>query len=130
VPAIVRWPGVVPAGAVTDQAAITMDWTVTILAAAGAAVAPTQALDGESLLPVLTRERAVYDRALFWRTRTRAAARIGRFKYVQEGTVDHLYDLSVDLGEKTDLKEREPVVFADIKSRYAAWAAQILPRPS
>jgi arylsulfatase A-like enzyme len=27
VPAIVRWPGVVPAGAVTDQAAITMDWT-------------------------------------------------------------------------------------------------------
>jgi arylsulfatase A-like enzyme len=26
VPAIVRWPGVIPAGRVTDQAAITMDW--------------------------------------------------------------------------------------------------------
>ena len=54
VPAIVRWPGVVPAGAVTDQAAITMDWTATILAAAGAP-ADAAPLDGESLLPVLTR---------------------------------------------------------------------------
>lgn len=35
VPAIVRWPGVVPAGRVTDQAAITMDWTATMLAVSG-----------------------------------------------------------------------------------------------
>jgi hypothetical protein len=34
------------------------------------------------------------------------------------------------LGEKTDLKEREPAAFADIKERYAAWAAQMLPRPT
>ena len=26
VPAIVRWPGVVPAGRVTNQVALTMDW--------------------------------------------------------------------------------------------------------
>jgi arylsulfatase A-like enzyme len=127
VPAIVRWPGVVPAGSVTDQAVITMDWTATILAAAGAS---TSALDGETLLPVLRGERAPNDRSLFWRTRTRAAARIGRWKYVQEGSDDHLYDLAVDLGEKTDLKEREPAAFADIKERYAAWAAQMLPRPT
>src|SRR5262249_2343460 len=36
VPAIVRWPSVVPAGRITGQPAITMDWTATILAAAGA----------------------------------------------------------------------------------------------
>ncbi len=42
------------AGAVTDQAAITMDWTATMLAAAGAP-ADAAPLDGESLLPVLTR---------------------------------------------------------------------------
>ncbi len=35
VPAIVRWPGVIPAGRVTDQAVITMDWTATILAVTG-----------------------------------------------------------------------------------------------
>ena len=129
VPAIVRWPGVVPAGAVTEQAAITMDWTATILAAAGAQ-ADARELDGENLLPVLSGDREAYDRALFWRTRTRAAARIGRWKYVPEGTEDHLYDLGVDLGEKTDLKMRETAQFAELKQRYAAWAAQMLPRPS
>jgi arylsulfatase A-like enzyme len=125
VPAIVRWPGVVPAGAVSEQTTITMDWTATILAAGGAADGQ---LDGENLLPVLTREREAYDRALFWRTRTRAAARIGRWKYLQDGAEEHLYDLGVDLGEKTDLKVREAGRFAELKERYSAWAADMLPR--
>ena len=127
VPAIVRWPGVVPAGVVTDQPAITMDWTATILAAAGAS-ADAGDLDGDNLLPVLSGEREPYERALFWRTRTRAAARIGRWKYLQEGTQDSLYDIGVDLGEKSDLKARQTAVFDDVKNRYAAWAAQMLPR--
>jgi arylsulfatase A-like enzyme len=130
VPAIVRWPGVVPAGAVTEQAAITMDWTATILAVAGAVPDAAQPIDGENLLPVLSGERQTYDRELYWRTRTRAAARIGAWKYVQEGDEEHLYDLAVDLGEKTDLKEREERAFADVKGRYAVWAAQMLPRPT
>jgi len=129
VPAIVRWPGVVPAGSVTEQAATTMDWTATILAAAGAQVGAGE-LDGESLLPVLAGEREAYDRALFWRTRTRAAARIGRWKYVQEGSAEYLYDLAVDLGEKTDLKMRETAAFASTKLSYSAWAEQMLPRPT
>jgi arylsulfatase A-like enzyme len=129
VPAIVRWPGVVPAGAVTDQAAITMDWTATMLAAAGAPL-DSAPLDGESLLPVLTGERAVYDRELFWRTRQLAAARVGRWKYVEQNGEERLFDLSVDVGEKTDLKSRETAAFAATKARYSAWAAQMLPRAS
>jgi arylsulfatase A-like enzyme len=115
---------------VTEQAAITMDWTATILAAAGAQPEPARPLDGESLLPVLTREREAYDRELFWRTRTQAAARIGRWKYLQDGNEEHLYDLGVDLGEKTDLKARESAAFAEAKRRYSAWAAGMLPRPT
>jgi len=126
VPAIVRWPGVVPAGTVTEQTAITMDWTATILAAGG--VPADGVLDGESLLPVLTREREIYDRALFWRTHTLAAARVGQWKYVHDGAAEHLYDLGVDLGEKTDLKDRQPGAFAEVRQRHAAWAAQMLPR--
>jgi arylsulfatase A-like enzyme len=127
VPAIVRWPGVVAAGSVTDQAAITMDWTATILAAAGAPFdAPP--LDGESLLPVLNGERGAYDRTLFWRTRTQAAARVGRWKYVQTRDAEHVYDLGVDPGEKTDVKAREAAAFADAKSRCSAWAAGMRPR--
>ena len=36
VPAIMRWPGVIPAGQVTPQVGITMDFTATMLALAGA----------------------------------------------------------------------------------------------
>ena len=49
---------------------------------------------------------------------------------MQEGNEEHLYDLGVDLGEKTDLKTREPAAFADIKNRYEAWAGEMLPRPT
>jgi arylsulfatase A-like enzyme len=128
VPAIVRWPGVVAANRVTDQAAITMDWTATILAAAGATPDPRYPLDGESLLPTLRGERDVYERALFWRTRTREGARIGNWKYVKDGDAEHLYDLGVDVGEKTELKTKQPDVFARVKSRYDAWAGEMLPR--
>jgi arylsulfatase A-like enzyme len=79
---------------------------------------------------VLSGERAEHERALFWRTRTRAAARVGRWKYVQEGNAESLYDVGVDLGEKTDLKARDAATFASVKSRYDAWAADMLPRPT
>jgi arylsulfatase A-like enzyme len=130
VPAIVRWPGVVPAGLTTEQAAVTMDWTATILAAAGARADSGYPLDGENLLPVCTGERAAYDRALFWRTRLRASARVGNWKYLNDSGEEHLFDLAIDPGEKNDLRRDQPVRFEEVKRRYAAWEAQMLPRPA
>jgi arylsulfatase A-like enzyme len=128
VPAIVRWPGVVPAGRTTEQAAITMDWTATILAAAGATADAAYPLDGENLLPVCTGERTPYDRTLFWRTRSHASARIGTWKYLNDSGQEHLFDLSVDPGEKNDLRSDQPSRFDEVKRRYLAWNAQMLPR--
>ena len=79
---------------------------------------------------MLTGEREAYERALFWRTRRDAAARVGRWKYVQQGGEERLYDLAVDLGEKAERKADEPDVFAQVKKQYEAWAAQMLPRPT
>src|SRR5688572_17283964 len=53
VPAIARWPGVIPANRVTRQMAISMDWTATILAATGTKPADGYALDGIDLLPIV-----------------------------------------------------------------------------
>ena len=130
VPAIVRWPGVVPAGRSTEQAAITMDWTATILAAAGASPDAAYPLDGENLLPVCTGERAPYDRTLFWRTSVYSSARVGTMKYLNESGNEHLFDLSTDLGEKNDLRRDQPTRFEEVKRRYLAWNAQMLPRPA
>ena len=130
VPAIVRWPGVIPAGGSTEQAAITMDWTATILAISETPADPAYGLDGENLLPVCTGVRAPYDRTLFWRTRTREAARHGKWKYLKESDTERLFDLRIDPGEKTNLATKSPDVLADIKQRYLAWDGTVLPRPS
>jgi arylsulfatase A-like enzyme len=129
VPAIVRWPGMVPAGRITEQAAITMDWTATLLAVAGAAADPAYPLDGEDLLPICTGTRAVYDRTLFWRTAEYEAARMGKWKYLKEGSAEALFDLSVDPGEKADLRARQRGVFDEIRDKYQTWNAKMLPRP-
>ena len=127
VPAIVRWPGVIPAGRTTDQAAITMDWTATILGVTGTAADPAFPLDGENLMPVCTGARAPYDRTLFWRIRGFDAARVGSWKYLKDRSGEHLFDLSSDPGEKADLRTRQPERFESIRRQYQAWAAQMLP---
>jgi len=67
VPAMVRWTGRIPAGQVTAQAAITMDWTATILAATGTAPDSGICPDGEKPVACVHGERPVHDRELFWR---------------------------------------------------------------
>ena len=85
VPAIARWPGTIPRGPASPiKPSITMDWTATMLAAAGTPADPAYPLDGEDLMPVCTGARAVYDRTLFWRTRRARAARVGNWKYLND----------------------------------------------
>jgi len=129
VPAIVRWPGVVLSGRTTSQVAITMDWTATIVALAGAKPDPQYSLEGEDLMPVLKGD-TTHDRTLFWRLRTQNAARMGKWKYLREGANEHLFDLSVDPGEKAELRTKHPDVFENIRTQYKKWDAQMLPNPA
>jgi arylsulfatase A-like enzyme len=128
VPAIARWPGVVPAGRTTDQPAITMDWTATLMALAGATADPAYPLDGEDLTPLLRDPSRRHSRSLFWRTRTREAARIGDWKYVKDGATEGLFDLAVDPGEKSNLRSRRQPEFERLTAAYAAWNETVLPR--
>jgi arylsulfatase A-like enzyme len=128
VPAIVRWSGAIPAGRITHQPVITMDWTATILAVTGTTPDPAYALDGEDVMPVCKGTRPLYDRTLFWRTQTREAARVGTLKYLNESGNEHLFDVSLDPGEKNDLRASQADVFERIRTQYAAWNARMLPR--
>jgi arylsulfatase A-like enzyme len=105
-----------------------MDWTATILGVAETPADPAYPLDGENLLPVCTGARAPYDRTLFWRSRGFDAARYGKWKYLRDSATEQLFDLSIDPGEKTDLRLKHADVFADIKKRYLSWNAGVLPR--
>jgi arylsulfatase A-like enzyme len=128
VPAIIRWPGVVPAGQSTELPTITMDWMATLLAAGGATPDPAYPLDGEDLMPGLAGRRQARDRPFFWRTSQRKAARSGRWKYLQEPGKEYLFDVVTDPGEKTDLRAAQPEAFARLKTALGDWEGQMLPR--
>ena len=130
VPAIARWPGVIPAGRITDQATITMDWTATILGATETPADPALPLDGQNLMPVCTGQRQPYDRTLYWRVTGLHAARIGSWKYLEDDAAEHLFDLANDPGEKSDLQTTHPDRFDAIRRQYQAWAKQMLPLSS
>jgi arylsulfatase A-like enzyme len=129
VPALVRWPGVVPANRVTQQMAITMDWTATICAAAKADVAAGPSLDGIDLLPVIKGTRQVTDRTFFWRIYSRDAVRDGKWKYFRDGDVRRLFDLSLDQREQADFSGTHPEVLDRLIGEFDKWNDQMLPRP-
>jgi arylsulfatase A-like enzyme len=127
VPAILRWPGVIQPGQVTSQAATSIDWTATILAATGTKPDPNYPLDGEDMLPVCTGDRPVYDRTLFWRNNAHDAVRSGQWKYLREQAGEHLFNLTADPGEKSDLKDQQPEIFASLRNKFKDWNSRMQP---
>lgn len=128
VPAIVRWPGVVPAKTVTNQMAISMDWTATILAAAETTAAEGYPLDGISLLPVMKGANPVSDRTFFWRIADQDAVRKANWKYFRDGTERRLFDLSSDSHEQADFSSRNPEMLKQLVAEFEQWDQQMLPR--
>ena len=126
VPAIVRWPGTVPANRVTQQMAITMDWTATMLAAGKANAG---ALDGIDLMPVLKGNGPQSERTFFWRIYNQDAVREGKWKYVRDGEVRRLFNLSIDQHEQADFSQKHPDVLQRLMNTFAKWNDEMLPRP-
>ena len=130
VPAIMRWPGRIPAGVVTSQIGITMDLTATFLAAAGAPVPADARLEGINLLPLLTNGATPVSRALFWRVATaglnQRAVRDGNWKLLMEGGPRlMLFDLSKDQGERNDLAASNTAVVRRLHQQLLAWEKDV-----
>jgi arylsulfatase A-like enzyme len=125
VPAIVRWPGVTPSGKVSDQAVITMDWTATMIAAAGNKPGPDHPLDGLDVIGVLKGKQPNFDRTFFWRTRRQGAVRSGKWKYIRDGKIETLHDLSVDEREQANVAGVEAAVMERLRLLYAGWESEM-----
>lgn len=129
VPAFVRWPGKISAGRTTSQAAITMDWTATILAASGGKASPDFPLDGINLLPICEGNKPEVDRIFYWRTfqrKKQKAMREGKWKYLQDDQAEYLFDLKSDPGETKDIKSTNAEIFQRMKQKYADWERKML----
>ena len=130
VPALMCWPARVPAGQVSPQVTITMDWFATLLDAAGTAPDAAYPPDGISLLPVLTGQAPIEARTLFWRYKTNAqrAMRDGDLKYLKIRDNEYLFDVVADPRERGNLKDRRRADFDRMVAAWHAWDAGMLPQ--
>ncbi len=116
-PMLVRWPGKIHPGRVSDQAWAFWDFLPTAAELAG--LKPPQGIDGISLLPALLGKPQRSHDYLYWEFHERGftqAVRLGDWKGVRPGRkrAMELYNLAEDLGERNDLAGKHPELAAKI----------------
>ena len=121
VPCIVRFPGRIAPGSVSDAMLTAMEVVPTVLAAAGVRPPKGVVLDGFDMMPVLSRGAPSPRTEMFWQRKADKAARVGTWKWVDSARGGGLFDLSADPGEARDLSAERPEKLRDLKARFARW---------
>ena len=132
VPWIAHWPAVIAPGSTSTQTCMTMDWSATMLDAAGATAAASHPLDGRSLMPLLRDATWRDDQPLFWRMNHRGqrAMRHGPWKYLRVDGHDYLFHLEGDERERANLAPIAPERLAAMAQAWEAWEATMPPIPA
>jgi len=125
IPMIVRWPGRIKPGRISDHLWYFPDVLPTLAELAG--VQPPGDIDGISIVPTLLGEEAAgrrqqQHRFLYWEYGAQVAVRAGNFKAVRPGRNKpfELYDLAEDPAELNNIAAQRP----EIVAKLAAYAQQ------
>ncbi|MEQ1840280.1 MAG: sulfatase-like hydrolase/transferase, partial [Verrucomicrobiales bacterium] len=142
VPAMMRWPGVIPEGVVCDVPAITSDLYPTFLELGGVAPSGKEVPDGLSLRALMRDPAYAMKRdALFWHlphyhhSTPASAIRKNDWKlleFLEDGHLE-LYHLASDPGETTNLAKQEAARSAELHAGLAQWRKDIgarMPEPN
>ena len=124
VPAVVVWPGRLPAGAVVDAPIHVVDWYPTLLALAGAPLEQPRPVDGIDVSDLLAGAPAPEREMLYDVVGRRGAIRVGRWKLVRGPAGVELFDLDADPEEAHDLAISRPDAVRRLSARLDAWAAR------
>lgn len=142
VPLVFSWPGKIESGSRVEEPVINLDFYPTLMEFTAREVPGN--LDGLSLLPILTGQGELPERALFFhfpvylqayragydggrdplfRTRPGSVVRKGEWKlhyYYEDGGVE-LYDLTSDPGETENLASVHPGIKEELLALLKAW---------
>lgn len=133
VPAIVRWPEKIKPGALSRQPAWMMDFTASLLRAAGAKPPAGGALDGVDILRWVEQGEPDRKRTFYWRFRREAVTWLGILdgdeKYIRlkDGAqvTEWLFDVAADPEESYDLAARRPEAVTRLKRALEVWEAEV-----
>ena len=129
VPAMISWPGKIPAGQVRGQFATGCDWFPTLAKLVGAEL-PNQVLDGRDLGEVLMDPDATSPHSSFcWEHARQHAVRRGNWKLYHDGKQTYLYDIQTDPGESRDRSQQQQNVVAELKTIRQAYLADTQSSP-
>ncbi len=139
VPLIVRLPGMVPAGKMSDAVASSLDFLPSICEFAGVDAPPSKDRDeGISLVPILTGKGKAEKRCLYWEFHGSqrggppsgsVVVREGDWKlhvyFQKEKRELHLYNLATDPGEQEDVLEQHKDLAARLEKKALEWYEQL-----
>ncbi|TNF43286.1 MAG: DUF4976 domain-containing protein [Bacteroidetes bacterium] len=135
VPLIFWWPEKIKAGSTTDFPVTGTDFYPTLLDLAGIKLIPEQHADGISLKPLLEGQ-TMDERPIFWHYphysgglggRPSGAVRMGDYKLIEffEDNRIELFNLKVDIKEKTDLAEANPEKAEELIQLLHQWRKDV-----
>ncbi len=135
VPMLVRWPGKIEAGSVSDEVVINYDLFSTFVELGNGSAPADQVADGLSLVPLLKGEVESLDReAVYWHFPTNmwtrnpvGAIRKGNYKLIEnflDGSIE-LYDVVNDISEIVDLSKLRPDIAEDLLTDLRQWREDI-----
>lgn len=168
VPGIIRWPGQIPAGSESDEPVCGVDLLPTLCAVTGIEVPKDRPIDGTDVRPLFDGKPVKRNTPLYWqfhyaRSGPQVAMREGDWKLVAftdgkrfggtadlaEDALEHidsanlksyeLYNLKKDIGETTDLAEKDPArvkemskrmtrMFREVQKENPTWPVWTSPR--
>lgn len=137
VPAVVHWPGVIPAGQKNDGLMHIVDLLPTFLAVANAKSAIPEGIDGLNQWPMIAEQRPSQRTEILLNvTPFHGAVRVGEWKLIHNGQVGanatsargperfELFHIAKDPAEENDLSKSQPEKLMELKQRLEKYAKE------
>jgi arylsulfatase A-like enzyme len=124
VPAIMRWPGTIPAGRVCSEITATIDLFPTIAHITGADLPSDRIIDGENIWPIISGMEGAttpHEYYYYYRGNTLEAVRGGEWKLRRQKDLIELYNLESDISEQHNLAEEQPDIVERLTQKADAF---------